>query len=109
MSDTLYVALSIGVVAVVTGFTRALPYLIFGRRELPGMVSYLGKALPASIMVVLVLYCIRNAGFTVWPFGLAELISVALVALLQIWRKNTVLSIIAGTACYMILIRTVFA
>lgn len=109
MSDTLYAVLAILVVAAVTWLTRGLPFLVFGRRALPDMVSYLGRVLPATIMVVLVLYCIRGVDFSAWPFGLAELISIALVAVLQLWKRSTFLSIVAGTACYMILIRTVFA
>jgi branched-subunit amino acid transport protein AzlD len=46
---------------------------------------------------------------TEFPFGLAELVSVAFVVIVHLWRKNILLSIAGGTLCYMILIRTVFA
>jgi branched-subunit amino acid transport protein AzlD len=97
------------VVSLVTGLTRAMPYLIFGgKKEIPSTVRYLGTVLPASIMIILVVYCLRNIDITSFPFGLAELISVALVIVLQVAKKNTILSILFGTAFYMILIRTVF-
>jgi len=97
------------VVSMVTGLTRAMPYLIFGgKKEIPSTVRYLGTVLPASIMIILVVYCLRNIDINSFPFGLAELISVALVIVLQVAKKNTILSILFGTACYMILIRTVF-
>jgi branched-subunit amino acid transport protein AzlD len=54
---------------------------------------------------VLVIYCLRNTSFDHSPFGIPELASCTLVALLQIVKKNMYLSIIAGTVCYMILIR----
>jgi branched-subunit amino acid transport protein AzlD len=96
------------VVALVTGLTRALPYLFFGgKKELPRMVHYLGAVLPASIMIILVVYCLRNINFTVFPFGMAELLSVGIVIVAQVTKRNTFLSIFLGTACYMILIRTV--
>lgn len=105
-----YSVSAIAVVALVTWLTRATPYLLFGgKSELPDTVSYLGTVLPASIMVILVVYFLRNIDLTVFPFGLAELLSAALVAAVQFIKKNTILSILLGTACYMILIRTVFA
>lgn len=97
------------IVSAVTWFDRGAPYLLFGRKgEIPDMVKYLGNMLPASIMVILVLYCIRNINLTSYPFGLAEIISIALIIAIQVIKKNTFLSVLLGTACYMVLIRTVF-
>lgn len=104
-----YSAAIIIIVASVTSFVRAIPYLLFGRKkELPTTVQYLGTVLPASIMIILVVYCVRNIKLSSFPFGLAELISIAVVIAAQAAKKNTFLSIFLGTACYMILIRTVF-
>ena len=108
MSETLRTALIIAIIAGMTWLTRGLPYLIFSRKSPPPMVDYLGKALPSAIMVILVVYCLRNTPFAAPPHGAPELISVAVVAGLQLWRKNRFLSIVAGTACYMLLIRTAF-
>ena len=109
MSDTAYTAAAIGVAAITTMFIRGLPYLLFGRkRKLPKIVDYLGSALPPAIMIILVVYCLRSIELTAFPYGLAELISVALVVGMQLWKKNILYSILLGTACYMILIRTVF-
>jgi branched-subunit amino acid transport protein AzlD len=100
-------ALILIVVALVTGLTRALPYLLFGgRKDLPGIVHYLGTVLPASIMIILVIYCLRNIDLTVFPFGMAELLSVGIVIVAQVTKRNAFFSIFLGTACYMILIRT---
>jgi branched-subunit amino acid transport protein AzlD len=94
------------IVAAVTAFVRAIPYLLFsGKKELPEIVRYLGTVLPAAIMIILVIYCLRNIKLTTFPFGLPELLSTAIVTLAQIIKKNTFLSIFLGTACYMILIR----
>ena len=97
------------VVSLVTGLVRAMPYLLFGgKKDLPSTVRYLGSVLPASIMIILVIYCVRNIKLSVFPFGLAELLSISVVIVAQIIKKNTFLSILVGTAFYMILIRTVF-
>ena len=105
MPETLYSIAAIAVVALVTWSLRAAPFLLFGSRPLPDLMRYLGKALPPAIMTVLVIYCLRNTSFDYSPFGIPELASCTLVALLQIVKKNMYLSIIAGTVCYMILIR----
>lgn len=105
MSETLYAVAAIAVVALVTWGLRAAPFLLFGSRPLPKTMRYLGKVLPPAIMTVLVIYCLRNTAFDRSPFGIPELAACALVALLQIVKRNMYLSIIAGTVCYMVLIR----
>jgi branched-subunit amino acid transport protein AzlD len=102
-------AATLVVVALVTWLTRALPHLLFGgQRELPATVSYLGAVLPAAIMIILVVYCLRGITLSAFPYGLAELISVGIVIIAQVLRQNIFLSIFLGTLCYMILIRTIF-
>ena len=105
MPKTLYSISAIAVVALDIWGLRAAPFLLIGNRPLPKTMRYLGKALPPAIMTVLVIYCLRNTSFDHSPFGIPELASCTLVALLQIVKKNMYLSIIAGTVCYMILIR----
>ena len=56
-------------------------------------------------MVILVVYCLRNIHFNLAPHGIPEFSAALLVVLLQVWRKNMYLSIVAGTVCYMLLIR----
>ncbi|MBQ4599043.1 MAG: branched-chain amino acid transporter permease [Clostridia bacterium] len=107
MTD-LHSGLLIAVIAAVTMLLRFLPFLVFGNRETPAFVTYLGKVLPYAVMGMLVVYCLRNISFVASPHGIPELVSVALVALLHIWKRNTLLSIIGGTACYMVLVQVVF-
>jgi branched-subunit amino acid transport protein AzlD len=97
------------VATLVTMTTRFLPFLIFGNgKKTPGIVTYLGKVLPCAIMGMLVVYCFKDVSFLSAPYGLPELIACAVVALLHIWRRNTLLSIGAGTVFYMVLVQFVF-
>ena len=101
--------LLIAVAAVVTAATRFLPFLIFGKKEsTPPVVTYLGKVLPCAIMGMLVVYCMKDVKFLAAPFGVPELIGCAVVALLHIWKRNSLLSIGVGTVCYMLLVQLVF-
>ena len=105
MTDSLYPIAAIGVIALVTWALRAFPFLLFGGRPLPSMIRYLGRALPPAIMTILVIYCLRGTSFGRSPYGIPEIAACLLVRSLQIIRKNMYLSIIAGTICYMVLIR----
>ena len=105
----LHSALMIAVIALVTAALRFLPFLIFGEnRKTPPLVAYLGKVLPYAIMGMLVVYCLKGIRITAFPFGIPELLSCAVVILLHIWKRNTLLSIGAGTVCYMLLVQLVF-
>ncbi|WP_050697462.1 branched-chain amino acid transporter permease [Anaeromassilibacillus senegalensis] len=101
--------LVIVVIAVVTFLTRLLPFALFpGKSEKPAWVLYLGRVLPYAIVAMLVVYCLKGVSVQAWPFGLPELIAVAAVVALHVWKKNTLLSIGAGTVLYMVLIQFVF-
>lgn len=94
------------VVAAVTAILRFLPFFIFNqRRTVPGFVRYLGMVLPYSIMAMLVIYCLKEMSFLSTKEWLPSVVSVTSVIFLHIWRRNTLLSIIGGTVCYMYLIR----
>lgn len=102
--------LTIAVAAVCTFFTRLVPFALFGRkRQVPRVVLFLGNVLPPAIIATLIIYCLKGVNLLHFPSGIPELISIALVAVLHIWKRNTLLSVGAGTICYMVLIQTVFA
>lgn len=97
------------VIALVTFLTRVLPFLIFpGNKKTPAFVVYLGRVLPFAVMGMLVVYCLKSINLFAAPFGLPELISVALVILLHKWKHNLLLSIVGGTVLYMVLVQAVF-
>ena len=107
--DNLHDILLIAVVALVTIGLRFLPVLIFREnRTTPPIIAYLGQILPFAIMGMLVVYCLKDMVITAAPFGIPELIGCAIVALLHLWKRNTLLSIGAGTLCYMLLVQFVF-
>lgn len=103
MVDT-YAILLISCMAVVTALIRILPFIIFNGRETPKPISYLGKYLPYSIIGMLIIYCIKDVSLVKVPHAIPEIISILLVVVLHIYKRNTLLSIIAGTLCYMLTI-----
>lgn len=97
------------VVALCTLVTRALPFWVLGgKKEIPQTVQYLGKVLPPAIMIILVIYCLKSVNLWTGNRGIPEFMAIALVAILHLWKKNTLLSIGAGTIFYMVLVQVVF-
>ena len=107
MSD-LHAAALVAVIALVTAGLRFAPFALIRGKQTPKFLDYLGKVLPFSIMGMLVVYCLRNTTLFSAPHGIPEAFSVALVALLHLWKRNTLLSILGGTVCYMLLVQLVF-
>ena len=84
----------------VTALLRFIPFIAFSKKT-PAFILYLGRVLPYSVMAMLVVYCLRNTG----AYFLPEALSCLLVIILHVWKRNTLLSIIAGTALYMLMIQ----
>ena len=97
-------------VAAGTQLTRWLPFLVFPEsRQPPAWVEALGKLLPAAMMGLLVVYCLRNVAWLSAPHGAPELIAIAAVVALHLWKRNVLLSIAGGTVLSRVLVQAVFA
>lgn len=104
-----HAVLTVVVIALVTVALRAAPFLLFGgKRETPTWLQYFSRVLPFSIMGMLVVYCLRGITPQISPYGIPELIACAVVVGLHLWKRSTLLSIVGGTACYMLLVQLVF-
>ena len=101
--------ITIGMCVLATLLTRFLPFLVFSeKKKTPKFIEYLGKALPAAIFALLVVYCLKNVDLTAGNYGIPEFISVAVVAALHLWKRKILLSMAGGTLCYMLLVQLIF-
>ena len=108
MNNT-YILLAVAVSALVTAAIRFLPFLIFNdSRQTPPIIERLGQTLPYAIMAMLVVYCLKGVSFTSLAGFAPSLIACVIVAGLYVWRRNTLISIVVGTVCYMLLVQLVF-
>ena len=92
------------------GWAFAMSLLIYA-----GSLQYVGVSLIAggaslltAIIGMLVVFCLKDTVLTRYPHGLPELIAGGIVAGLQAWKRNSLLSILAGTIVYMVLVQAVF-
>ena len=110
------ITVACGVLA--TMLTRFVPFLLFRPgKPTPKYIVYLGKVLPASVFALLVVYCLRNAVtldldrqpsfFSVFfsPDAVSQIAGVVTTLAVHLWRRNLMLSIAVGTACYMVMVR----
>ena len=101
--------ITIALCGLATMLTRFLPFLAFSpKRPTPRFIWYLGRALPCAVFGMLVVYCLKDVDVMGGSHGLPEGIAIAVTALLHVWKRKTLFSIAAGTACYMALVQTVF-
>lgn len=107
--NNVYLWSAVLVSAAVTALIRFLPFWVFrGGRPVPPIVEKLGRVLPYAIMGMLVVYCLKGVGFAALDGWLPSLLACLVTGGLYVWKRNTLLSIIAGTVCYMILVQMVF-
>lgn len=101
--------ITIGMVVLGTVLTRFLPFLLFpAGKPTPKYIQYLGTVLPSAVFGLLVVYCLKNVSLLAGSHGIPEMISIAVVVGLHVWKRQMLLSIAGGTVCYMLLVQLVF-
>ncbi|MDD3382906.1 MAG: AzlD domain-containing protein [Bacilli bacterium] len=97
------------IMALVTFFTRLFPFLFFKKQKtLSPYITYIGNYLPYSLIAMLVVYCLKDVSFFTFPSLIPEIITIAAIVFLHIWKRNFLISIGVGTFLYMFLIQTIF-
>lgn len=94
-----YVLGVLAVMFVVTVALRAVPFLALSALKNSAFVDFLGRTMPAGVMVILVMYTLRDVGESTWlpaTVGLAGTIAV------HLWRRNAALSTVVGTGLYLV-------
>ena len=101
--------ITIAMVVLGTMITRFLPFLVFpSGKPTPKYIQYLGKVLPAAVFGLMIIYCMKNVSIFTGSHAIPELLSIALVIVLHLWKRQMLLSIAGGTICYMLLVQFIF-
>nr|MDD6336063.1 branched-chain amino acid transporter permease [bacterium] len=102
-------AITVAMLAIGTMATRFLPFLFFPKgKKIPPYLQYLGRVLPYAVIGLLVVYCLKDVSLAAYPHGAPEAIALVVTGALHLWRRNTLLSLGAGTAAYMLLVQYIF-
>ncbi len=101
--------ITIGMVVLGTLITRFLPFIVFpAGKPTPKYIQYLGRFLPSAVFGLLVIYCLKDVSLFTGSHGIPEAVSIAVVVLMHLWKRQMLLSIAGGTICYMLLVQLVF-
>jgi branched-subunit amino acid transport protein AzlD len=106
--DPRYLIAAVAISATVTWALRALPFAALTPLRASKTVHYLNTRMPIGVMVILLVYALRNLPLNNPPHALAPLIALAVTVGLHLWRHNALLSILGGTAVNVILASAVF-
>ena len=99
---SLYIIL---VMAAITFLLRAAPFILFPAHiKTPEFILKLSTLMPRAMIGFLVIYCFKDIYFLSTGGWLAELISTSVIIAVHLLKRNTLISISAGTAVYMILV-----
>ena len=100
------------VCALATFATRVVPFVALAKQADHPLILHLGRYLPPAVMLILVIYALRdfrllmdNWQLNISANGLPLIIAGLLVAGIHLWRRNALVSIIAGTATYMLMVQ----
>lgn len=97
-----YLFAGLGVMFLVTVALRAAPFVALTRLRDSQVVRYLGRTMPAGVMVVLVVYTLRDSTTAIGSWlPAAVALAITLSAHLA-WRRAAI-SIVLGTAAFMLL------
>ena len=97
--------LSIAVISIANFITRVFPFLFFSKKEPPAIIIFVEKNFPPIIMTILIFYTLGKIDFTIAPYGIKEILSMVITAILHIRFNNYLISIFIGTISYMIMVQ----
>ena len=104
MYSSLEIFIIILVIALSIIITRTLPHIIFSKRDLPNILKYYEKYLPFSLMAILFCFCFSTVKFSIYPYGIPEILTLIVLTILQVWKRNLMLSILLVTIFYLLIL-----
>ena len=101
MTDISYLLLVMLVMTVATYATRLTPFVLFSRGQKRALINFIAKNTPPMIMTILVIYMLKGVNYLSFE-GVYTFIAILATVVFHLYKRNALLSIIAGTAVYMI-------
>ncbi|WP_068279258.1 branched-chain amino acid transporter permease [Aldersonia kunmingensis] len=107
MPDASYLALALGVTVAITLALRAAPFGVRKAMADSDLLADIGRWMPLGAVVILATYCIATIDFSGTAHGLPEITGVAVTVAVHLWRRNAVVSILAGTIACLVMANAV--
>ena len=104
MTDISYLLLVILVMTVATYATRLTPFVLFSRGQERALINFIAKNTPPMIMTILLIYMLKGVNYLSFE-GIYTFIAILVTVVFHLYRRNALLSIIAGTVVYMVAVQ----
>ncbi len=101
--NTNYVLITIFLMGIITFLFRILPFYCMEFLKQYNIVFHLGKTLPACVMVILVMFSLKDINYAANPHGMPEFISLLITIVVHAIKRNVFLSMVLGTCGYIFL------
>ncbi|MEV8337345.1 AzlD domain-containing protein [Leucobacter sp. NPDC077196] len=108
MPDLGYLVAAVAIGATITIALRALPFAILKPLRRSKFVMTLGRWMPAGILCILAVVILRDELVARSEHWWAVLVATAVTVVVHlVGRRRAILSVAAGTACYIVLLNLV--
>lgn len=104
MNELEYLIIVIIVMALSTYITRLIPFMLFSSGKESSMLNYIAKSTPPMVMMILVVYMLKDVNYLSSEV-LYTFLALAITIGLHVYKRNALLSILAGTAVYMFFVQ----
>ncbi len=104
------IVIAIFLVGLLMFLMRASAFIVFAKKEPPKFLRFVEKYIPSLSIAVLFLVCLKEKTLDLVIGGgespakmLSALGGAILTVMLQLWKKNSMISIFSGTILFMLL------
>jgi len=104
MTDISYLLLVMLVMTVATYATRLTPFVLFSQDQERALINFIAKNTPPMVMTILVIYMLKGVNYFSFE-GVYTLIAILVTVVFHLYKRNALLSIIAGTVVYMVAVQ----
>lgn len=101
MLTTPQLVVAVIVVAAITFACRIAPFALLRGRTTGPLIGFLSRAMPLGVMIVLIAYTLDDVGASPGQWA-APLAGISSTAALHLWRRSIGLSLVGGTAVYVV-------
>jgi branched-subunit amino acid transport protein AzlD len=104
MMNIEYLVIVIAIMSTATFATRLPPFVLFSGRGQHPLLQFIAKYTPPMVMTILVIYMLKTVDY-LSEEGLYATAAIIATIGVHLWRRNVLLSTVAGTVTYMAFIQ----
>jgi branched-subunit amino acid transport protein AzlD len=105
MMNIEYLLIVIAIMSGATFATRLPPFVLFSGNEQHQLLQFIAKYIPPMVMSILVIYMLKSVDYLSIE-GFYVVIALIVTIGVHLWRRNALMSIVAGTVVFMVFVQS---